>query len=388
MTVRLLLFLMLTAPAASAQTAYLTADRDSIRVGEPFTLSLVVPHSMFETVVWPEAGRAWAGSEVEVIERLSQDSTFAPGMRVDSAAYRVAAFALDTLTVGPVGVRMVRGGDTVVVASERFSLPMMHVLPDSADLLPARDIRRIGYPLWAWIAFVGGVIATGLLLWWLWKRRNQTGEGEAEPVRVVPADERALASLAQAQALDLTDEAQIKPFYVLVSDAVRGYLHERAGVATLEHTSSEVMTDAKRAVGAGRLPSDAPRLLADVFAVADYAKYADGRPAPERGADALTSARALIERTEQHLAPKPEDEAEEGEASPSPAASIGNADLAALNSPRAPKHKPEPHSYAPPRTEPEPPARFDRPPSDSPPRTAESPPPLPPADTDTDDRSD
>lgn len=385
MTMRLLLLILLVAPAASAQTAYLTADRDSVRVGEPFTLSLVVPHSIFETVVWPEAGRQWAGSEVEVIERLSLDSTLAPAIRVDSAAYRVAAFGLDTLTIGPVGVRLVRGGDTTVVASQSFALPMMHVLPDSADLLPARDIRRIGYPVWAWLAFIAGAIATGLLLWWLWKRRSQDEEVEAEPVHVIAADERALASLAQAQAFDLTDASQIKPFYVLVSDAIRGYLHERAGVAALEHTSAEVMHDTKRASKSGRLPMEAPHLLADVFAVADYAKYADGRPAPERGAHVLAAARALIERTEQHLAPKFQEEATEQQETPHQSGKLpAFEDVSALNRPRSPKSKPEPSSFAPPGFRPELPARSIGDLADSLPPSSDEPSSL--SSTDADDR--
>ncbi len=385
MTMRLLLLLMLAAPVASAQTAYLTADRDSVRVGEPFTLSLVVPHSIFETVVWPEAGRQWAGSEVEVIERLSLDSTLAPAIRVDSAAYRVAAFALDTLTIGPVGVRLVRDGDTTTVASQSFALPMMHVLPDSADLLPARDIRRIGYPLWAWLAFIAGVIATGLLLWWLWKRRNRDEVEDVEPVRVVPADERALMSLAQAQAFDLTDEAQIKPFYVMVSDAVRSYLHERAGVAALEHTSAEVMTDTKRATASGRLPAEAPQLLADVFAVADYAKYADGRPAPERGADVLAAARALIERTEQHLAPTPDEEGTDQQETPQQSGKLpAYEDVAALNRPRSPKSKPEAPSFAPPGFRPDLPTRSIGDLADGSPPASDEPP--SPTSTDADER--
>ncbi len=372
MTMRLLLLLLLT-PAASAQTAYLTADRDSVRVGEPFTLSLVVPHSIFETVVWPEAGRQWAGSEVEVIERLSRDSTFAPGARTDRATYRVAAFALDTLTIGPVGVRLVRDGDTMIVASERFSVRMMHVLPDSADLLPARDIRRIGYPLWAWLAFAGGLIAAALLLWWLWKRRAQDEEDQAQPVRVIPADERALAALAQAQSLDLNDVGQIKPFYVLVSDAIRGYLHERAGVAALEHTSHEVMRDLPIAVSDGRLPGEAPRLLADVFAVADYAKYADGRPAPERGKDALSSARALIAQTEHHLALRREAEADADAQPPGSAPPLPSP----APTPKRTRAKAQTPSYAPPGSQPEPPALA--------PPLAGNPPPLP--SSDADDRS-
>jgi hypothetical protein len=354
------------APLALAQdgVAYLEADRDSVLVGEPFALTLVVPHGMAAEVVWPQPGRPWAGGEVEVLEQVATDVAYGgsdqPGVRIDRATYRVAAFALDTLRIGPVGVQLVADGDTFVVASQPFELPMRHVLPDSASLFGPHDLRGIGFPAWVWLTLIAALAALAALIWWWRKRTRDHPDEPAAPARIVPPDERARTLLEQARALDLNDPAQIKPFYVLVTDAVRGYLSERAGVPTLERTSAEVVREARAAARAGRVPADSPDLLAELFAVADYAKYADGRPSPAKGADALDAARTLVEQTEAHLAPAERSETDDEDDAPPPAplpspdsVAQHRADLDALNRPRpAPAPKPAPPSYAPPGARP------------------------------------
>src|SRR6266700_4234169 len=96
----------------------------------------------------------------------------------------------------------------------------------TASLVATNDIRDIKPPVaipgWEWLWWTWTILVAVALLVWAWrywqKRRTQV-----LLVPPIPAHIRAKQKLQEALAL----LAQPKPFCILVSDTIRGYLEER-----------------------------------------------------------------------------------------------------------------------------------------------------------------
>ncbi len=299
-------------PALHAQTVGVYASVDSIRVGEPFEITLVARHGILREAVFPDTSRAFAGEDVVVLEKRGSGTGFggadAPGTRVDSAVYRVAAFALDTLVIPPIAVGFAADGDTLLVPSLPFALPMIATAaPDADSLRPARDRMDMPWPWWSWLLAALTLVALAAAAWWLLKKSKPTPK--AAPAPVYTPSERALRRLATLESADLADPAQVKPYYVELTEALRQFLEDVTPIPALELTSGEVLRQARVRVREGAIPDGIPEKLAEIFAVADYAKFADGLPDPAEGEKTRQHARDVINRIEMrramHATPEP-----------------------------------------------------------------------------------
>lgn len=301
----LALILLVLVPEVRAQTVAVYASADSVRVGEHFELTLVARHGVLTEAVLPDTGRAFGGADLAVLERLSVGTRFggreAPGTRVDSAVYRVAAFALDTLVVPPIAIEFVQGSDTALVPTPSFTLPMIATAPaDASALQPARERMDFPLPWWVWAAVLLGVLALALLAYVLVRRYQRRGEAPTAPVETRSPAERARYRLEALAAADLTAPEQVKPYYVALTEAVREYIEVTTGIPALELTSGELVRRVQHAAREGRLPADLPEHLIALFPVADYAKFADGLPPAEEGERVRQEALAVVDRVEAH----------------------------------------------------------------------------------------
>jgi Domain of unknown function (DUF4381) len=157
------------------------------------------------------------------------------------------------------------------------------------------DIRDIKPPIeisngWEWVWWVLAVFAVaiiGFLLWRWWQRRK--ANIPVEPP--VPAHVRAKQKLQEALALI----AQPKPFCILVSDTVRGYLEERFDFRAPERTTEEFL----RELSATHLLSpEQKESLGKFLESCDLVKFAKYEPAENELRELHQSAIRLVEETE------------------------------------------------------------------------------------------
>ena len=165
--------------------------------------------------------------------------------------------------------------------------------PTNLAVEAMKDIIDIRAPVYVfdqwWLLFTAigiGLIAVGLLIWFVLRRRNQL---PALPF-IVPAHERARQKLQAA--LDLLDKP--KPFCILVSDAVRLYLEERFDLQAPDRTTDEFLDELRwRPV----LSSGQKDLLRDFLVRCDLVKFAKVELAPNDLQGLYNSALTLIDQT-------------------------------------------------------------------------------------------
>ena len=303
---------------------------DSVAVGERFTLSLVAEHGAQTDVSFPspDAGGVLFG-DLKVIQRLTLQKRPGPaGRQVDSVAYEVTTFALDSVRVPALPVQVTAGRDTTIQSAPARTVTVVSVVgPDAKGLHGVAPLAAFPRPWWTWALLA--LVGTGLLggLAYLWWRRRQ--DDAPAPVQRVPDDDQTPYEAATSwirqleESYDLSDPDAIKPFYVELSNALRIYLARELGVAAPERTTREVVdTLAERP----DVPTEAHTRLQAVLQLADLVKFAGIRPAPDDHEKALQEARAALDSLE--AAPRPQEGQHPREPGTQPAAVDGVASAA------------------------------------------------------------
>jgi len=104
----------------------------------------------------------------------------------------------------------------------------------------------------------------------------------------------ARAELAALRASGMLEAADLQPFYVRLSDVVRGYLERRFGLMAPERTTDEFL---RELADGGPLRREHADLVASFLRAADLVKFARHRPEPGDARSALDAAARLVEET-------------------------------------------------------------------------------------------
>lgn len=164
-----------------------------------------------------------------------------------------------------------------------------------SQLVASNDIRDIKPPVpipsgweWLWWTLAGLVVAAWLVwAWRFWHKRR----AQVPLVPPIPAHIRAKQKLQEALAL----LAQPKPFCILVSDTIRGYLEERFNFHAPERTTEEFLYELQ---GTDLLTRDQKESLGDFLQRCDLVKFAKYEPGEPELRDLHGSALRLVEETE------------------------------------------------------------------------------------------
>lgn len=289
-----------TAPAW-AQTARLHVLTDTVQVGERFSVAVAVERGGATEVVFAEPPRGEArvtsplrAGDAELLAVRRFPPELRGGALVDSAVYEAAVFALGDVSVGPVVLRLVSGGDTTTVSSPAAPLLVASgLIADVGEMAPYEPIRPFPQPLWPILLAVALGLALALLAAWWWRRRRRA-PGAARPD--LPPAAEARRRLAELETATPSAPEAVHPYYVLLADVLRTYLARRLGVPAREMTSRELLGALRGHDPA--LPPDAQAALERALGQADRVKFARALPDRTAHAAAVADARAVVEALE------------------------------------------------------------------------------------------
>ncbi|MFI5230274.1 MAG: hypothetical protein ACHQWU_14465 [Gemmatimonadales bacterium] len=285
----------LAAQASIPVKAGITVAPDSVRIGDPFRVTVGIRAPRGATIEFPRAtdSTSTVQSLDPVVVRTAADTTAVE----QYADYRVAAW--------DVGVQRIRLDDAIVRyngVDRRIPLSGDSVFVRS--LLPADTAQRIPkppralfesklFPWWLWALIAAAVVAVALLVWWWLRRRRRP----AAPVVIAPF-ERAESEFQRIEALGLLDAGERGRYVTLMVEVLRDYLAARyAEAGALSLTSTELQHATR---GMPHLPQERlTRLLTD----ADLIKFARRPVSTDRARELGREARAIVGH--EHAASQP-----------------------------------------------------------------------------------
>jgi hypothetical protein len=307
-----------TSPApdsgASPVTLEVSADRSSVTVGDPVTLTFRLRHAKDVSVVTFDADGALAALEVldqkEATPRVLED-----GRVEEMRTVTVAAYETGSKEIAPVRVIYKdAAGKEGSVAARRIPISVTSVLTEGqnepADLKkPAEMPERA---LWPWMLLVALLVAALVaFLWWRRRRRRPDADAVVPAAPPRPAHEIAYAELQRLLNSSLLEKGAVKEFYIELAEIIRRYLGSRYGVDTFDRTSSEILDSLRLA----RAPVKAMAMISEFLSACDLVKFAKHVPDKDETRRTVESAYRLVDETRMVETP----------AAPAPAALAGGA---------------------------------------------------------------
>lgn len=253
----------------------ITITPDTVRVGDPFTVSIRVRATLGATIVFPAAPDS-AGA-VEPLDPV-QIGTTADSAGVDqTASYRLAAWRVGTFQIpfADVLVRQDIGNRRVEVSG--VVVHVVSVLPaDTAGIepKPPRAVFTFGLPWWVWALAAAVAIAILSLIIWLWRRRRSAPVMHEAPYAIAQRE------FQRVEGLGLLAAGERARHVSLMVEVLRDYLASVVAGASVAQTSNELAGAMRRAnVG---VSARSAALLSEV----DLVKFAR-RPVTAERATAL-----------------------------------------------------------------------------------------------------
>lgn len=155
-----------------------------------------------------------------------------------------------------------------------------------------------------WWAFLLGLLAiAGAVAAYVIYRKGGIKQMLAEPEKIVPPYEKAIAELQNLKGRQLCEKGREKEYYTELTEILRQYLEGRFGINAMEMTTPQI----KRAVYATVSEKSASAMMTEILEMADYVKFARMRPLPEDNTRAFNQAMQFVENTKPE--PQPEDAA-------------------------------------------------------------------------------
>lgn len=273
------------AQGAVAVKAGVTVAADSVRVGDPFRVTVGVRAPVGATIDFPrELDSTGAVQSLDPVVVHTSADTSAVEQYAD---YRVAAW-----DVGKQGIHL----DDIIVkigsATRRIpitgaSIFVKSVLPaDSAKRVPKppRDLFEVNpFPWWLWALIAAAAIGLILLYWW-WRRRRR----RPKPILTIDPFKQAEADFDRIEKLALLDAGERGRYVALMVEVLRDYLAARHAQAMLSLTSTEL----HRAVR--DVPTVPQDRLMRVLTDADLIKFARRAVSTDRAREIGREARAIV----------------------------------------------------------------------------------------------
>lgn len=285
------LALLLAAAGATrlhAQQVETFVSTDSLRVGDPFRITLIVTGSPdFPELDLPET--SYSGRIQETGRQRFKRSTYR-----DSVILNLQFFAVNDTVLPGVPVRLYGGARDTTIRSSRIPLFFRTVLPDTAEsaspeLRPLKDIYEFRRPWWHYAL---GALLLALLVggvaWAVWRARTLRERKQAEKPVEIPPFHNPLTELrntldglsSQVPGLQKDD---FPMFYVELGNAIRRYMEDVYGITALEMTSFEII----RGLQAYHAHESLIRATRTVLREADRVKFARFNPTREMARHAI-----------------------------------------------------------------------------------------------------
>ncbi len=281
------------APAFQVQLGVRVAP-DTVTVGQRFVVFVKVRAPAGATIDFPvesDSAAKASATATQMIGRPAVSVITDSGGVTGTAAYRLAAWDVDTQPLGLADVVVKSNGRVGYVSLKPYQIFVRSVLPaDTTKRIPkpARlPIEIKAFDWRPWLAALAALAVAGLV-WrlWVWYRRKKNA-----PLDPFTAAER---EFARIEALGLVAAGEGEKHAALMSDVMRKYLSARAPAVEPSQTSSELLASAKwiHGVATG---------LGELLWRTDLIKFAAARVAPDEAEKLGASARAVVSSVESHL---------------------------------------------------------------------------------------
>ncbi len=250
----IIVFLLCFTPLATgaqnmAPKVEVTASRDTIFIGDQFTLSVKVDKDVAQVVEFPSFEQNLIGGKIEIVEEKPADTLARDGRSValnkeytvtcfDAGAYPLDDFPVLYLDKNVVDTILSGKGPVLVVTTFEIDTATM-TIRDIKDVMP---MPRTWAEVWPWVLLVAAALAVAAAVMWAALKLFRKGNPIFAPKPPQPPHVIALQELEKLRREKLWEAGKYKEYYSRLTDILRTYLEGRFGMAAMEMTSGEILS--------------------------------------------------------------------------------------------------------------------------------------------------
>ncbi len=208
---------------------------------------------------------------LDIEKQWEETETTDSGFTTEHYGFLVYVFAPDSLSIGPFIVEYVTAdGESGSVLSDTISLTVTGVVenPESPPL-PNRNPLEIvskGIPVWLIILIISLIIIIALTLAYFIYRKKTT----SKPIPQKPIDE--IGEFERIRKLKLYESGRSKDLYILISRAMRGFIHRNMEFDAIYETTEEIFKNLSKTSGDTTVTGTISEILEESDKV-KFAKY-------------------------------------------------------------------------------------------------------------------
>jgi hypothetical protein len=292
-SVALLLFLI-SGPGqpAQGQELHTYVDRDSVRVGDIISYTLVLnTGDNFQSAVFPGEDKFDDEDLIFVNRQRHRLSA-----NRDSVVYHLQFFGTEDFIIARMPVELTNNadGDSTIYSNPVPLFFKTVIAEGDEEFRPFKPIFAFAADLWPWLL---AIILLGLTAWLLY-RYLKNREPKPEPKKApepVPFENPLLRLRDQLHTLSGENSplksCDFKEFYVLLGDAIREYFENVYDIDALEMTSGEIMKELREYPAEKEIITITRKVLNE----ADMVKFAKFEPDIPQANKALEVAFQFLE---------------------------------------------------------------------------------------------
>ena len=275
-------------------------DRDSMAIGDRFTLSVQVDKDIMQVVDFPSFEGGMMTDRIEVLAESGIDTLSRDGRRVslakkyllttfDEGIYSLSGFPVLYIDKNVVDTLESSDSLRLMVSTFEIDTAKSTIYDIKAPLRPS--VKFGEWSLWALCGIV--VLAFIVLMIYMIVRWRKGRPIFGQPKPKLPPHVTAIRALEALSNQKLWQNGKHKVYYTRLTDIMREYLKERYGIQALEMTSDEIMS----ALSAVELGDKSRSDLSQLLKTADFVKFAKFAPSAEQNENAYYEAYYFVEDT-------------------------------------------------------------------------------------------
>ncbi len=294
---------LITASAQNVPTVTASFDRDSMLIGDQFTLEVRVEKDMMQVVDFPVLAGTKIGEKIEVLGEFPEDTVVQDGRRqtllkrylltiFDEGEYSLGRFPVLYLDKNLVDTLQSR--DSLRIRVVTFNIDLEKDKP--LDIKSPRGIPLKFGEIGGWFALAVGLLAAIVLgIWLIVKYRKHIPFFAPKPP--VPPHIVAIRQLEALKNQKLPQNNKHKQYYSGITDILREYIKGRFGISAMEMTTDEILAAVEKPKKEGLVDDRHYADLNDILKTADLVKFAKLVPGDEESEAAYYGAYYFVEET-------------------------------------------------------------------------------------------
>lgn len=278
-------------------------DSNSIMIGDQLNLRIEIAHIPDLKVQEIDISPLEVKPEIEIINQSKLDTVYNKEEVILRKDLTITSFDSGYHWIPEIPVQYTYQGQTSTVKTLRNHIEVrtFPITTDTLALQPIKDIIAEPINFWDALPFIAGglgLVAIGILVWYLFFRKPKEAEPKVIFVDNRPAHIIALEQLETLKKKKLWQSGAIKTFHTELTYIFREYLERRFEIRALESTSDEILVGLRNQ-NKQEIEERWYQEILKLLQVADLVKFAKAEPPIQMHEEMLSLTERFIRYTKE-----------------------------------------------------------------------------------------